>query len=458
VTFAAASGATPGNYNLTITGTAPGLSPQSTPVTINVIAPPSTASLSMSFCNQPAWFAFQNQGATWQAATASGNTVTIQATATLGVAYVFTSSVETDMFVYYATRDELAARGTDDCPGTRAVSGSISGASVGQSVRVGMGAIDAVATQASPNFSLANVPSRTLDLIATKGTITIDPAGNFYTKVVPDQLVMQRSLSSSASSVGTIDFAAQGFAPLSTNLTVANTVAADSIHVANTFRSNTGTHGAINVFETTATSNTLYSMPAANFAAGDLNELLVETYQPDFSGRYNYSYLGAMTDRTETLAPVLSSPSISLVSPSPYVRLRGVLPVQAEYPTLVQFGYGQGGGNGPDRVVYVLVSAGFLGATPASSWTTTIPEFGNVTGLNTSWLPSSSIVSYYVEADGGPALALFGGPYSVGDNLRWALRYGTNGALLHAGFKAKPWAQRAGVSVRAPGPRQYLRR
>ena len=66
------AGVAPGSYPITVTGTAAGLTDRTTQVTLNVIAPPATASFSMPFCASavPVWFVYQNTGYPWQTATA----------------------------------------------------------------------------------------------------------------------------------------------------------------------------------------------------------------------------------------------------------------------------------------------------------------------------------------------------------------------------------------------------
>ena len=450
LTLTAAVAAAPGSYPITITGTAAGLASQTTQVSLTVIAAPATASLSMPFCASsiPVWFAYQNQGYPWQMLTPVNGVYTFQATAALSVAYAYvtnTSSVnESNLNVLNATRTELAGQTDRDCAGPKSLTGTVSGATAGQSVRIALGAAVTTATAATPGFSLTGVANRALDLVATKGAISTT-ASNL--QVTPDMLLLQRGLNPvSGASLGSLDFGAQGFAPASSSLTIANTFPGDNINIGNTFFSSSDSYGVMHAFQPTTTSNTLYSMPAARFLAGDLHELLIETYQTGFSsGRLSVLYVGAISNRTETLAPNLSTPSISVITTSPYTRFRGLLPVQAEYPSAARFIFFQDGGSAADRLVYVVASAGYLGATPASNWDVSIPEFGAVAGLNNSWLPSSSIVVYQAESYSGPGPVLFGGVPSLGDVVRVAYRVASNGSLLREG-------------LRRADPRQYLRR
>jgi len=460
LSFAVGAAVTPGDYPITITGTAPGLSNQTTSVTLTVIAPPATALLSMPFCasSTPVWFAYQNRGSPWQTLTAVNGVYSFQATATLSVAYAFVTSTtqvnESNLNVLMATRAELAGQTDRDCAGPKNLTGSVSGLTTGQSSRISMGATIGSATAASTNFTLTGVYDRTLDLVATKGAIS-STSSNL--QLTPDLIFLQRGLNpTTGTSVGALDFAGNGFAPTATSLTIGNLTTGDNMNVANTFWSSTSTYGVMHAFQPVGGVNTLYSMPAAKILAGDQHELLVETYQTGFAfGRVNVSYLGALADRTELLAPNLSTPSVTAVSTTPYVRLRGLLPVQAEYPTATRFIFFQDGGSSADRLVYIVVTNGFLGGTPATNWEATIPEFGSVSGLNTAWLPSSSIVIYQAEAYTSPGPVLFGGVPSIGDVVKVAYRVASNGSLLRANFRTPAFRAELRREIET---RQYLRR
>jgi hypothetical protein len=460
ISFAVDAGVAPGSYPITITGTAPGLTDRTTQIQLDVISPPATASFSMPFCASgvPVWFAYQNTGYQWQVVTPVAGVFTFQATSTLAVAYTFvvsTSQVnETDINILYASRAELAGKDSRDCAGADTLTGSISGATSGQSARISMGPQLATSTTASPTFSVNSVPHRTLDLLATKGTIT-NTQSNL--QVTPDKLLIQRGLNPPAgkSAVGNLDFTADGFAPTSTFLTISNLTSGDAMNVGNSFWTGTSSYGVVHSFQPTAATNQLWSMPAAKFQAGDLHELLVETFQSGFSfGRVNVAYLGAITgDRTETMGANLSTPTATNLTSSPYARMRGTLPVQADYPSATRFIYFQAGGSSADRLIFVVMTSGYLGGTP-SSWEVTIPEFGSVSGLNANWLPSTNLLLYQAEAYASPGAVLFGGTPAQGDVVKVAYRISSTGSLLRAGSAP---ALRASLK-RGIESRQYLRR
>jgi len=441
-----------GTYPLQITGVAPGLPNQTTSVSLSVIAPPSTATLTMPFCanSVPNWFAYQNEGYGWQVLSPVGSTFTIPATTRIALAYTYvlqsTGTNETDFNLIYADRSELASQSDRDCDGPKAVSGSVVGATTGQSVRVAMGAKVATATAATPTFALASVYDRALDLIATKGAIS-STSGNLL--ITPDMVLVRRNQTpANNATLPALDFGAtEAFAPSSNTITIGNGIAFDQFRISNTFWTGTNTYGTISATQPT-TSSTVYSVPAAKLQPGDMHEMVVESNQPSFfSGRVNVTYVGALTDRTETLPPVLSSPTLSTLTTAPYVRLRGQLPAQAEYPAATRFIYFQdGAGTGPHRLLYIVLTKGYLGATPASTWDVVTPDFGVLFGFNNSWMLSTPSIVFQAEAYAGPGPVLFGAVPTVGDVVKVAYRVQSNSTLL-----------RANASL-FPSRAQYLRR
>ena len=432
-----------GSYPLQITGVAPGLPNQTTTVDLNVIAPPSTATLTMPFCanSVPSWFAYQNEGYGWQTLSPVSGTFTIPATAKIALAYAFvlqsTATNETDFNLIYADRSELANQSDRDCDGPKAVSGSVVGATTGQSVRVAMGAKVATATAAAPTFAFSNLYDRALDVVATKGSITT--SGGL--QITPDMLLVRRGQNpANNATLPALDFGGvEAFAPSSNAITITNGIAFDQFSITNTFWTGTNTYGTISASQPT-TSATVYSVPAAKLQPGDMHELVVEANQPNFfSGRVNVTYVAALTDRTEALPPTLSSPTISTLATAPYVRLRGQLPVQAEYPAATRFIYFQdGGGTGPHRLLYLVLTKGYLGATPASTWDVVVPDFGVLFGFNNNWMLSTSSVVFQAEAYAGQGQVLFGAVPTVGDVVKVAYRVLSTSSLLSASARAFP--------------------
>jgi len=451
LTLTVAASTAVGTYPLTITGVAPGLPNQTTSVSLNVIAPPGTAALAFPFCSTsvPTWFAYQNEGYAWQTLSPVAGTFTFAATAKIAVAYTLVQQSagvnETDLNVIYADRSELAGQSDRDCNGTKTVGGSVVGATTGQSVRVAMGAKVANATAAAPTFTLSNLYDRVLDLVATKGMIATS-ANN--TQIAPDMVLVRRAQNpANNATLSPLDFGgAEAFVPVSNTVTIGNGIAGDLFNVENTFWTGTNTYGAISANQPTGASSVVYSVPAGKMLPSDSHELLVEATQPNFvAGRLNVAYVGALADRTEALSPALSAPSVSTVVTTPFVRLRGQLPSQAEYPALTRFIYFQDGGASADRLIFIVLTKGYLGVTPAT-WDVVTPDFGTVFGFNTNWMLSTSSIIYEAEAYAGSGAVLFGAVPTVGEVIKVAYRVQANSSFLRS--EASALHRRA----------QYLRR
>ena len=441
LTLTVAASTAVGTYPITITGVAPGLPSQTTSFSLTVIAPLGTATLAFPFCQAsvPTWFAYQNEGFAWQTVSPVAGTFTFAATAKIAVAYTFVQLSagvnETDLNIIYADRSELAGQSDRDCNGTKTVGGSVIGATTGQSVRVAMGAKVASATVAAPTFTLSNVYDRVLDLVATKGTITTT-TNNI--QIAPDMVLVRRAQNPvNNATLSPLDFGgAEAFVPVSNTVTIGNSIAGDLFNVESTFWTGTNTYGAISASQPTGSSSVVYSVPAGKMQPADIHELFVEANQPNFvAGRLNVAYVGALADRTEALSPALSAPAVSTVVRTPFVRLRGQLPSQAEYPALTRFIYFQDGGASADRLIYIVLTKGYLGATPAT-WDVVTPDFSIVFGFNTNWMLSTSSIIYQAEAYAGSGPVLFGAVPAVGEVVKVAYRVQANSSFLRSNASA----------------------
>jgi hypothetical protein len=426
MTFAATTGVPAGTYSVTIAGSSTGFPDQSATLSVNVIAPPATTTVSVPFCttDTPAWFAYQNEGYNWQPVSPTGNTFSFAATAKLSVAYVFAGQTETQFTVFQLTRSEFSASNDRDCDGSKNFTGTVAGVTTGQSVQVAMGAASAtVAAFSAPSYALANVAARPLDLVATKGTIS-GQQGEF---MLPDRMIIRRSLDLPTGTViPVLDFSApEAFAPAGTNLSISGLQTADRIELQNTVWTKTSTFGTAHTALLSGATSTLYSAPAAQLAAGDLHELYIDARQSSQTlvfGRSYVEYFAPPSDKTVPLGPQLSTPTISMVTNAPYPRMRGLITVQPEYNTSVQVAYIQDFTSAPTRIVVVGVSAAFLGGA-SGSWDTVIPDFTGIAGFNVSWMLAPNITTVYsAEAFSGRTDLLFGALPALGDIVNFAYR------------------------------------
>lgn len=452
--LSAAAGAATGTYPLTITSDSPGLSQQSTQVSVVVIAPPSTTSISVPACSgflTSTWAAFQNEGYGWKQVTVSGNSFTFAATEKLGFAHVVTVENQSHLDVYYLTRAELSNFSDRDCAGTKSLNGSVAGLASGQSAFVGMGNSLAV-SQASTSlgFTLSELATSPLDLVASRGFITSNRQ-----QYTPDKVIVRRGVDlPSGSTIPALDFNSDGFAPATSNLTVTGALTGENIYVLSRVGTATSTHGVLQVTLPTTGSLTLYTVPAAELATSDLHELYVDAFGfGGYPGHGLLSYFAATSDRTELLGPALSTATVTSLTTTPHVRLRGQLPSQSEYASGTRFIFRQQTISAT-RFIYVTTTAAYLDGTPAT-WDVAIPHFGAVEGLNSNWLLASGQSDWYVEAlSGRIEVGFLGAPPASGDVVKFAYRIGGLTSLRQ--FRAdSPFG--SGHSRRSQ-LRQYLRR
>lgn len=445
LSLVAVSATAPGTYDLTITGTSPGVADQTTTLSLVVIPPPSTANLTLPFCSSgmPVWFAYQNEGYAWQQVSPTANSFSFMATQRLAIVFVFQTGTDFETNVFYATRAELDGITDLNCSGPNTLTGTVNGVSAGQTARLAMGSSDTTVTGPSTSYTLRTVPNRSLDLIATRGTLSQEGL------ITPDGMIIRRGLiQADNSTISQLDFP-ESFAPISSSLTIANVQPGDVIYFQNVLITGTATSGLVHNGAPSTGSVTLSSVPALQLAPGDLHQLYVEAEQSTstaLTGRAYITYFFAPGTRNDLLGPTLNGPTVTLLGSSPYVRMRGELVSQPEYNTSVRFAFAQGNGF---RTVFVSVTAAHLGVMPAT-WDAEIPDFSGTAGFNTAWMLAPGIANtvYQAEAFSGRTDLLFGAPGAEGDLVRIGYRAAFTSTALRSPV----------LAARAPARFQYFRR
>ncbi len=446
----ASAAVAPGTYPVTITSSSPGLTPdQTTNLSIVVISPPTTTSISVPFCasDLPTWFAYQNEGYFWERVLPTGNRYNFSTTEKATVAFAYAAGNESEIDILYVSRTELAGLTDRDCGGARTYSGTVSGLTTGQSALVVMGASAVLASATTGAFTLSDVAERPLDLISTRGIVT----QNAF--LAPDRFIVRRGLDlASGTALPALDFtAAEAFAPASVTLTISGTVGGDLLVFQNTLRTVTSTYGTLQVANPVGTSASLYAVPANQLAATDLHELLVDASNASGSiGHASVEYFRDPADRTVALGPTMTTPSVTTISTTPFVRLRGLLAFQPEYPTVARFTFVQGS-LGSRRFIVPIVSSAYLGATP-TTWDVVIPDLSGTTGFNGAWMLSAGGISYAAEVFSGRGDLLFGALPVNGEVYQVAYRQQSTSTL--ARVRAAPAAPAAPFALTP----QYLRR
>jgi hypothetical protein len=444
VSVTATGAVAPGTYPITITGQAAGVTPdQSVQLSVAVIAPPATASITMPFCTAPTWFAFRNEGGTWQRVLPTGNSFTFEASEKVAIAYTqtFASGVRTNVFFF--SRTGLTGQNDLDCVGPKNLSGNVLGMTAGQTALVALGATGGTTTSGS--YSIAGVASRPLDLIATRATLS---AG----ALTPDRLIVRRA-QDYTSTIPDLDFSGgESVAPTSSALTISGFTTGFVLDYSNYLWSPTSTYAPITSGTAAGGATTLYSVPAAQLVAADRHELSIDAYQTDGRvGHGLFTYFGTAGDRIEVLGPLLTVPLVSVPTTTPYPRLRGQLPSQPEYPNSAVFFVVQG--VAPNvREVLMIGSSTYFGGTP-TNWELLYPNLSNVAGFNTSWtLAAGQPIAFYGEAFAARDELLLGAMPNLGETVRLAYRVSQSSTLLRAN-EPTPVVRRAPLR-----PGQYFRR
>ena len=458
VTVAATASVAPGSYNISISGSQPGLTPTPTPavLAVTVTAAPATTNVSMPFCasGMPVWFAYQNDGYLWQRVTPTGNAFNFAATDKLAIAFVFQNGAASDARFYLATRSELAGITDRDCLGSKSHPGTTNNVSATQTAIVSMGpGFEVVSNNA---YLMEGVPDRALDLVGTRGTLTSG-------LLTPDRMVIRRGVNiANGTSIPVIDFqGAESVVPASNNLSVAAMEAGEAVYVENVFQGTTATTGLMFSSQSTSNTHTMYAPPAASLVAGDLNELYIDAFNASGTVAHTLvTYFSTPGDRTETLGPLLTVPTVTVAATSPYVRERGQLASQTAYPTAARFVYLQGAASS-NKYVVVVVTAAYLGGVPAT-WDVIVPDVSGVTGFSNSWMHvTGQNTAFSGEAFSAPGGLLFGQTPTVGQSVKFAFRQSTVSTSVGSALRASTAQRRSALDSRRGilnPPPQYLRR
>ena len=443
--ISATTGVAPGAYPLSLTSSAAGHSPdQMATLTVNVIAPPGTASISVPICqgNPPVWFAYQNEGFPWQRVIPGASSVVFDATNKLAIAFAFSANSQSELIVYYLTRSELSAFNDSHCSGTRSYSGNVTALSSGQSSLIRLGRASDLVTASAPGYQLENIPARPLDQVAVRGVVT--QLGQEAT-LTPDKVVIRRAVdAASGTALPDINFdAADAITLVSSTLTLSGVLGGETVFVSNLLRPATRTLGLMQVALASSNSVTLYSVPADKLDAGDVQEQNV--YAENSTGLIGHTavaFTRAPADRTVTLGPLLPTPAVTTVASTPYARLRATLASQSDYPSLAVFTFLQSS-FASARYISQYVTAGFLGGTPAS-WEILLPDLSSVPGFQASWMPAAGqTTAYLAEAFSGRTELLLGALPVEGDIYREGFHQSSATALKSLRSSERTRLQRA---------------
>ena len=304
--------------------------------------------------------------------------------------------------IFYGTQQELNASGTSQClPGTgKTVNGTVAGLGQTQSALISLGPVNTSATAASTSFQLTDVPDGALDLLATRLDINLSTLS-----FAADKLILRRAQNfTNNATIPVLDFgAAEAFDPVQPNLTV-NNLNGEFAAVATMFFTGAGnsTSGApLFIGLPTAAPFKYYAVPQSRLINGDLH-LVFAGATASQTSTDNMRTAGVFfkdpTDRTVTLGPALTAPTVNAAATTPYARLRATGPIQASYNKTVLVTYAQSTAS-VYRSVSITASEGYLSGM--TSYDLAIPDFSAVAGWDNNWGPKAGVQTFWqVSATG----------------------------------------------------------
>lgn len=388
LTVSVGAGTAPGNYTLTITGTADGLPDATASLAVTVAQGGGTGgNVVWNFCpsNAPIWLAYQNDDGPWTPVPiAPGTSVEMPIHGRGGIAVV--RLVPTGLGEYhavnvnYGTTGQLQALGEDWCVtygGGKRVSGTIAnfGSTTGAHVSIGTGS--AFGTPASPSFTFETVADGPRDLLAAR----VNDAQ------ITDRLILRRNIDpADGSMLPTLDFAGgEAFEPELHQLSVSNSGGAD-VTVGTVFWTGGGTAGFLSG-ATAAGANVFAfrAIPDGQRNGGDLH-MITASVDEETAARMATLFIGSPGDESVTLGPSMSQATVSVAGSSPYARLRASLPAQAEYDKQFILTMNQMPIINPSpRMAEVSITAGYLQGTPGT-WQVELPDLSEA-GFDPDWGP-----------------------------------------------------------------------
>lgn len=354
---------------------------------------PDGVAVSFTLCPEDAggWVAIQDGNLPWTSLEPTSG-VTYDYTLTTGrggIALVPESGAGVQ--VYYLTAAEL--NGFQCIAGSKTVNGTVASVPDGDEAQVSLGYSQAfVGAGASSPFSLTEVTDGALPLIAATATTGA---------TVVNSIILRQGVNAPGNSaLATLDFAsAEAVSPTIGNFTLAGLGDGFLDHVASYYDgTQASTHALLSftdVYDGGPGADPFAGVPLAQLAASDIHFLEGFAYDGD-GYRMSGVFFRSATNRTITFGPALSPPVISTVTSTPYLRPQAQLASQAAYGGVVYCFFNQ-----DTRGVFVWVSAGYLGGTPAT-WTVAMPDLSAAAGWDNAWgLEPGVAFSWQVSARGG---------------------------------------------------------
>jgi hypothetical protein len=379
----------------------------------------------LDFCasDTPVFVALQNEGADWTRLTPDAQgTVSFEATETFTMAIVHLRGGRTITEYIYATPEDVEALNGVSCidqSGTKTLTGTVAGVSLGSGAVVTMASSWEELTAPTNAFTLTDLPNGPYDLIAHREVIGTS-------SVQPDRVIVRRAQDrANGSAIPVLDFsAAEAVASAQHTVTASGLSSSDINEFLLTFSTPTTRRHSLSLVESfTSNTRNLFGVPGALTQSGDVHELEVFA-DAGTAYRGEVQYYRVPSNRTVALGAHLSNPTLTFLPSSTQLLPRTQLPSQFEYGSLASVSLVQ-----DTREVVITVTSTYFGGTPVI-WDISFPDISTMTGFPTSArLVQGQSTDWYVDAYGGSPAAFFGTP-TDGSTLHFAGRsFNTSGAV-----------------------------
>lgn len=399
LTLTVGPGATPGIYQLVVSGTASAGS-KTTPLTLTVTQPAGSVIVDFSSCsaaNKPVWLGFQSDNGPWQRVLPVGDVYTLSASGTTGgIAYLSNlfGSFST-LSTQFGTAAELTGGVIMPCgPNVvrRPVTATFQNLGLGNFGRISYaGSTNSRSTDGA--IALGPMPEGSFDMVAMRA-----PAA----EVTNPQTTLILRRAQTNGDFGILNFnGPEAFPGQSATFTAQPLTGNEFMQYFMLFysgptcsRANLLSSGILGT--STATTQ---SVPDAKLLPGDFH-----VYQATASGGANGNFTDRqvrqsfhfMADRSVVFPAVPPQPVVTIGSG--WTRIRATFTRPAEYDGRVVLSYIGGPQDG--RTINVLASAGYLAAQGGNTFIEP-PQLIGVSGFDPAWLPSFGVASYVITYSGG---------------------------------------------------------
>ena len=397
-----------GPQTLTITGTATGLSNQSTTLGVNVTAAAGgsgNVSLDFSGCQvdqRPTWLAYQNGTGPWTVATPTGNVYSFNITAGKGgIAWVQdpAGTGNVVLVAYYSQTEMTGFSAGQFCgvqPATKSLTAQTANLGTTLQAFVSLGGGTGFANFAQTLATINGVKNGTHDLVA----YAKDPllAGG-------DRMFIKRDVNTTAltpgGSVGfPVDFAdaTNSFAPATAVITLAGVVGGDVATQSMLYRTGASCESAILYSGVLNTPPfTAYGVPSGQQRGSDSHGLSVTAANGSTSFRTVIQYFAALADRTITLPSAIPVFAPSAVAGT-YKTLRFQFTLPIDLSTAATLSYSE---SAAAKSALMTATNAWLGGTAVDI---TMPAFSGLAGWDDAWMPASGATVQWSASAAGSSL------------------------------------------------------